>query len=101
MAGLHRPLLHGAQGRGVQADADSVEVGSPSIYADTHQFGAPAGSFDDGVRWGNIPARPFLAAAAGQVAPAGKDAIREIVLDYLADPVGGIGQGAENRRATT
>ena len=75
MAGVHRPLLHGAQGRGVQAD--------------------------DGVRWGNIPTHPFLVAATGQVAPAGKDAIREIVLDYLADAVGGSGQGAENRRATT
>ena len=47
--------------------------------------------------------RGFLSflAAAGQLAPAGEDAIREIVLDHLADAVGGSSQGAENRRATT
>ena len=72
-----------------QAGADSVEVGSPLIYAGTHQFGAPAGSFAAGVPWGDIPARPFLIDADGQPAPADEDAIGEIILDHLARAVRG------------
>ena len=72
-----------------QAGADSVEVGSPLIYAGTHQFGAPAGSFAPGIPWGDIPARPFLADADGRLAPADEDAVSEIVLDHLARAVQG------------
>ena len=48
-----------------RADATSVRVGSPSIYAGTHQFGAERGVFGTTGRgrpvpWGDIPARPFL-----------------------------------------
>lgn len=48
-----------------QASRDRVEVGSPLIYAGTHQFGAERGSFGSmsngaPIPWGDIPARPFL-----------------------------------------
>ena len=72
-----------------RAGADSVEVGSPLIYAGTHQFGAAAGSFAPGIPWGDIPARPFLVDADGRLAPADEDAIGEIILDHLARAVGG------------
>lgn len=44
-------------------------VGSPIVYASTHQFGAEAGSFGTTKRggpipWGDIPARPFLGLSA-------------------------------------
>ncbi len=70
-----------------RADADSVEVGSPSIYAGTHQFGAPAGSFGSGIPWGDIPARPFLVDAEGRLAASDEAAIHEIILDHLADSI--------------
>ena len=70
-----------------RADADSVEIGSPSIYAGTHQFGAPAGSFGNGIPWGDIPARPFLADADGRLAASDEDTIREIIRDHLADSI--------------
>ncbi len=42
-----------------------MEIGSPSIYAGTHQFGAAKGAFGSTskgapIPWGDIPARPFL-----------------------------------------
>lgn len=48
-----------------RASRDQVEVGSPTIYAGTHQFGAQRGAFGTTsggapIPWGNIPARPFL-----------------------------------------
>ena len=70
-----------------QADKDSLRIGSPLVYAATHQFGATKGSFGTvaarvnaytrrgksgaaftvrahtrqmRVPWGDIPARPFL-----------------------------------------
>ena len=48
-----------------QARRDLVEVGSPLIYAGTHQFGAEAGAFGSmsngaPIPWGDIPPRPFL-----------------------------------------
>lgn len=51
------------------ATADSVEVGSPMIYAATQQFGAAQGAFgrtsrNGPIPWGNIPARPFLGISA-------------------------------------
>ena len=72
-----------------RADADSVEVGSPSIYAGTHQFGAPAGSFAPGIPWGDIPARPFLVDDDGRLAAEDEAAIRETVLTHLEKAVGG------------
>lgn len=55
-----------------RAGRDRVEVGSPLIYAGTHQFGAAKGAFgptpnplpnvsgEISIPWGDIPARPFL-----------------------------------------
>ena len=38
----------------------AVAVGSPMIYAATHQFGARKHQFGPRTPWGAIPARPFL-----------------------------------------
>ena len=75
-----------------QADADSVEVGSPLIYAGTHQFGAKKGAFGSTAKgapipWGDIPARPFLVGADGRLASDDEDAIRDILLHHLADSI--------------
>ena len=48
-----------------RAGRDSVEIGSPSVYAGTHQFGALHGAFgatsrNGPIPWGDIPERPFL-----------------------------------------
>ena len=77
-----------------RAGPDSVEVGSPSIYAGTHQFGAPAGSFGETatgrpIPWGDIPARPFLVDADGDLAPDDEAAIRDILLEHLTGAVEG------------
>lgn len=47
------------------AGPDSLEWGSPMIYAGTQHFGAAQGAFgrtsrNGPIPWGNIPARPFL-----------------------------------------
>jgi len=64
-----RPLFgpSGALSSQIFANAgpDSVEWGSPMIYAATQQFGAAQGAFgrtsrNGPIPWGNIPARPFL-----------------------------------------
>ena len=65
-----------------------VEVGSPSIYAGTHQFGAAKGAFGSTSKgapapWGDIPARPFLGLSDADEAD-----IRNIVLRHLADALG-------------
>lgn len=65
------------------AGPDQVEVGSPAIYSAVHQFGAAAGAFGATSRgapipWGDIPARPFLG-----IAPADRDAIIDIVEEWL------------------
>jgi len=54
-----------------RATADEVTIGSPSVYAATHQFGATKG---------NIPARPFLG-----LSDEDQDAISRIVLKALDD----------------
>lgn len=86
-----------------QADKDSLRIGSPLVYAATHQFGAAKGSFGTvtarvneytrrsrkgasftvrahtrqmRVPWGDIPARPFLGLS---------DADRADLLDALND----------------
>ena len=86
-----------------QAGPDAVLVGSPSIYAGTHQFGAKKGAFgsthsagyrdrgtDDVVHyslikprplpWADIPARPFLGLSADDSAE-----IVVLVNEYLAE----------------
>ena len=65
------------------ARRDEVEVGSPLIYAGTHQFGAARGSFGSTAKgapipWGDIPARPFLGVSNDD-----KDAIFRIITDHL------------------
>ena len=75
-----------------QADADSVEVGSPLIYAGIHQFGAKKGAFGSTAKgapipWGDIPARPFLVDADGWLASDDEVAIRDIILNHLADSI--------------
>ncbi len=64
-----------------------LDVGSPMIYAGTHQFGAPKGSFGTTskgrpIPWGDIPARPFLGLSDADV-----DQIGRLVTDYLAESV--------------
>ena len=66
-----------------RADRDSVEIGSPSIYAGTHQFGALQGAFGTTSRggpipWGDIPKRPFLG-----LSDADRAEIEELARDYL------------------
>ena len=66
-----------------RASRDSVEVGSPRIYAGTHQFGAEKGAFGSTGRgspipWGGIPARPFLGLSADD-----RDEIGELVRDFI------------------
>ena len=73
-----------------RADSDSVEIGSPRIYAGTHQFGAERGAFGvtsrgSPIPWGDIPARPFLIDAAGRLAPDDERAIVDVVIDHLQD----------------
>ncbi|WP_149589823.1 phage virion morphogenesis protein [Tabrizicola flagellatus] len=48
-----------------EAGPDSLQWGSPRIYAATQQFGARQGAFgrtsrNGPIPWGDIPARPFL-----------------------------------------
>ena len=81
-----------------QANARSVRVGSPMIYAATMQFGAMRGAFGAAMGrtrpsekrlksqdyftplpWGNIPARPFL--GLSQTDRAG---VLEIIAEHLA-----------------
>ena len=66
-----------------QARRDRVEVGSPLIYAGTHQFGAARGAFGSTAKgapipWGDIPARPFLGVSDDDEA-----AILRIVTEHL------------------
>lgn len=42
------------------ASQHEVTVGTNTIYAPTHQFGANQGEYAPHVPWGDIPARPFL-----------------------------------------
>jgi phage gpG-like protein len=67
-----------------QADRDSVEVGSPMVYAAVQQFGASKGAFGRNRRngpipWGDIPARPFLG-----LSEADADQVLAIVGEHLA-----------------
>ena len=71
----------------MQADSDSVVVGSPFIYAGVHQFGAEQGAFGSTSRgspipWGDIPARPFLG-----VPDDDEREIVAIILDHLRDAI--------------
>jgi phage virion morphogenesis protein len=42
------------------ASQHEVTVGTNTIYAPTHQFGANQGEYAPHVPWGDVPARPFL-----------------------------------------
>ena len=79
--------LSGILGRQLayRAAPDHVAVGSPFIYAGTHQFGAAKGAFGTTsqgapIPWGDIPARPFLGLSAED-----ESEIRALVNDYLRD----------------
>ena len=68
-----------------QAGPTSVEVGSPLIYAGTHQFGAEKGSFGSTAKgrpipWGDIPAREFLGLSEPD-----RDELTDILRDYLLE----------------
>ena len=70
-----------------RADSDSVVVGSPSIYAGTHQFGAKKGAFGatskgSPIPWGDIAARPFLGVSHDD-----EREIVDIILDHLTDSI--------------
>ena len=71
-----------------RANADRVEIGSPTVYAGTHQFGAETGAFgttssDTPIPWGDIPARPFLGLSDDD-----ERKIAELVNDHLASQWG-------------
>ena len=70
-----------------RAGRDQVEVGSLSIYAGTHQFGAEKGAFGttsrgDPIPWRDIPARPVFGLTG-----ADRDEISDIVLNFLESAV--------------
>ena len=72
-----------------RAESHSVEVGSPRIYAGTHQFGAERGAFGSTgsgspIPWGDIPARPFLG-----LSDADRDEITDIVREHFIDRIEG------------
>ncbi len=62
----------------------AVEVGSNRIYAAVQQFGQPKGASGRTKRgspipWGDIPPRPFLGVSSDD-----REAIADILSDYLA-----------------
>ena len=81
--------LNGYLGGGLvyRADSGSVVVGSPSIHAGTHQFGASTGAFGTTSRgspipWGDIPARPFFGLSSED-----EWEVLEILTDHLIDAI--------------
>lgn len=67
---------------------DRVEIGSPEVYAGTHQYGALAGDFGSTASgrplpFGDIPARPFLP-GDGEL---DWDEIKGTLLDHLLEAV--------------
>ncbi len=68
-----------------QVQGNELRVGSPLVYAPTHQFGAAKGEYGKTRRgapipWGDIPARPFLGAS---------DEDERLALDVLQDYIAG------------
>ena len=68
-----------------RAAPDGLLLGSPLVYAGTHQFGAQKGAFGttskgSPIPWGDIPAREFLG-----LSDADRDEIGELVRDYLLE----------------
>ena len=64
---------------------EGVEIGSPKIYAGTHQFGAKQGQYgrdrrNHPIPWGDIPARPFLGLSADD-----ESAISTLISTHLRD----------------
>lgn len=93
LAAGKRPLIGESRSLSTQiayrADATSVEVGSPVIYAAVHQFGAARGAFGATRRavpipWGDIPARPFLGLSRDDEA-----LILDLIEDHLRRAAGG------------
>lgn len=71
-----------------RVDGTTLEVGSPLVYAATHQFGARKGEFGTTRRgapipWGDIPARPFLGLSDDD-----KTEVLAILQEHLARAVG-------------
>ena len=71
-----------------RADATSVVIGSPSIYAGTHQLGAEKGAFGltgsgRPIPWGDIPARPFLGLSDDD-----SDEVTALVTEFLVAQLG-------------
>jgi len=63
----------------------NVEIGSPSVYANTHQFGVKQGAFGKTKRgtpipWDTLPARPFIG-----ISTKDQNAIQAIIIDYIAE----------------
>lgn len=72
----------------MQADSSSVAIGSPLVYAGTHQFGAARGAFGTmssgrPIPWGDIPARPFLGLSNEDEGEVGR-----LVADFLIEQLG-------------
>ena len=70
-----------------RAGADYVEVGSPSLYAGTHQFGAKKGAFGSTAKgapvpWGDIPARPFLGLSSDD-----QSEIVQLITEHFAEQI--------------
>lgn len=66
-----------------QVLGNDLIIGSPMIYASTHQFGASKGAFGRNKRgapipWGDIPARPFLGIS---------DKDRTTILNIISDAI--------------
>ena len=75
---------HGHLGRQIvyRAGPAEVLVGSPLVYAGTHQFGAEKGSFGSAggrpIPWGDIPSREFLG-----LSEADGNEVETLVRDFL------------------
>jgi len=65
---------------GYDAAKDSVAMGTNLVYAPIHHFGGRAGRGKRTV----LPARPFMPVEDGSLTDATKEAILEMMADYLA-----------------
>ena len=65
----------------------TLELGSPTVYAATQQFGASKGQFgrtrrNAPIPWGDIPARPFIG-----ISESDSDTILDLVTKYLQESI--------------
>ena len=65
------------------ASQHEVTVGTNTIYAPTHQFGANKGQYASHVPWGDVPARPFLPNAEQGLPNAWEQDILNILRHHL------------------